>query len=79
VKENTFGQLRDLLKARFGEVVIIENMDEPKDEEQRIKKQLRRAQGDSGLAPFSPLSLFGQPVDSTYLHNSRSFVCFARK
>jgi 2-polyprenyl-3-methyl-5-hydroxy-6-metoxy-1,4-benzoquinol methylase len=79
VKENTFGELHDLLAARFTEVVIIENMEEPKDEEQRVKKQVRRAQGDSGLDPFSSLSLFGQPVDSTYLHNSRSFMCFARK
>jgi 2-polyprenyl-3-methyl-5-hydroxy-6-metoxy-1,4-benzoquinol methylase len=78
-KESTFGEIRALLEARFGEVVIIENMEEPKDEEQRIKKQVRIAQGDSGLAPSSPLRLFGQPLDSTYLHNPRSFMCFARK
>lgn len=78
-KENTFSELRDLLSLHLREVAIIETLLEPPTERQRLQRAERIRSGIVGFDPRSPIRMFGREIDRTYLHNTHSFLCFARK
>jgi SAM-dependent methyltransferase len=71
-KENTLEELIELFSPSFGEVTILENTSAPETSAGLDMRAKRWGQGHRG----DPVPA---GVDTTWLHNTHSFFCFARK
>lgn len=78
-KENSYTELKSLLLARFAEVEIVEPTRVPVNPVGRKAREERFARGEHGTVVTPELEIFGQRVDQTFLSNTHSFHCFARK
>lgn len=77
-KENTYSELRDLLRQEFREVEIVEPTRVPVNAAGRAARDERFARGEHGKLMTPELEIFGRRVDQTFLSNTHSFHCFAR-
>jgi 2-polyprenyl-3-methyl-5-hydroxy-6-metoxy-1,4-benzoquinol methylase len=70
-KENSYEELLALFSCKFGDVTIVENILEPRTLKGQEMRRRRRLEGRTGVnAPAG--------ADTTWLHNTHSFFCFAR-
>lgn len=77
-KENTYAELRDLLRQGFREVDIVEPTRVPVNAAGRAAQEERFARGEHGKLATAELEIFGRRVDQTFLSNTHSFHCFAK-
>lgn len=77
-KENTYAELRDLLRQGFREVEIVEPTRVPVNAAGRAEHEERFARGEHGKLVTPDLEIFGKRMDQTFLSNTHSFHCFAR-
>lgn len=77
-KENSYAELRDLLRQGFREVEIIEPTRVPVNAAGRAAREERFARGEHGKLVVADLEIFGRRVDQMFLSNTHSFHCFAK-
>jgi SAM-dependent methyltransferase len=77
--EFLYEEFLQIVQEFFGKCLISENLlDPPTEEGQRMKKE-RQERGAFGINLSRDPVLWGEPVDPTWLSNTHSFFCFARK
>jgi 2-polyprenyl-3-methyl-5-hydroxy-6-metoxy-1,4-benzoquinol methylase len=77
-KENTYSELRDMLRKHFRNVEILEPQRFPVNSVGRAAHEERFSRGEHGKLVSPDLEIFGRKVDQTFLSNTHSFQCFAR-
>lgn len=77
--EFTYAEFLQITQEFFTECLISENLFDPPTEEGRRMKKERQERGAFGINLSRDPVLWGEPVDPTWLSNTHSFFCFARK
>jgi 2-polyprenyl-3-methyl-5-hydroxy-6-metoxy-1,4-benzoquinol methylase len=77
--EFAYSELVEILQEHFGEYLVCENQLAPTTEEGQRTRKEREEKGAMGINLSLDPSLWGTRVDTTYLSNTHSFFCFARK
>jgi len=76
--EFTYDELKRTLRTFFMDYEIAETLLPPPSKEGQLMQSSRKRRGDYGLDLSQSRSLWGREVDTTWLSNTHSFVCFAR-
>lgn len=76
--EFTYEELRQSVHELFSDCVISENLLTPTTKEGRLLREERQRKGILGDDLLATPSLWGAPIDTTWLSNTHSFFCFAR-
>jgi len=76
--EFAYDELLQIVQEFFSECVVCENLLTPPTEEGRRLKEERQKRGALGVSLSRYPSLWGNPIDTTWLSNTHSFFCFAR-
>lgn len=77
--EFTYEELWPVMDELFSDCVISENLLTPPTEEGRLLREERYKKGTFGINLSGMPALWGEPVDTTWLSNTHSFFCFARR
>lgn len=77
--ELAYEELRQTIHESFSDCVISENLLTPATEEGRLLGEERQRKGILGTDLLAAPSLWGEPIDTTWLSNTHSFFCFARR
>lgn len=77
--EFAYAELEQVLQEGFGEYLICENQLAPPTEEGQRMREGRQKRGMIGINLSLDSSLWGERIDTSYLSNTHSFFCFARK
>jgi 2-polyprenyl-3-methyl-5-hydroxy-6-metoxy-1,4-benzoquinol methylase len=77
--EFVYDELVQILGEEFGEFWVCENQLSPPTEECRHMREDRERRGAVGINLSLDCSLWGERIDTSYLSNTHSFFCFARK
>jgi len=76
--EFAYDELLQIIQEYFSECLICENLLTPTTEEGRRLREARHQRGAAGVDLTRHPWLWGNRVDTTYLCNTHSFICFAR-
>jgi SAM-dependent methyltransferase len=76
--EFSYKELLEVVGEFFCDCLISENLLAPPTEEGRLLRENRRESGTQGVNLAVNPVLWGQQIDTTWLSNTHSFLCFAR-
>jgi len=77
--EFSYMELLEIIGRYFGEVVISENLVDPPTQTGLSAREDRKKRGQIGIHLLSNPVLWEIPIETTWLSNTHSFFCFARK
>src|SRR5262249_29062488 len=76
--ELVYEELRHMMQECFGACLIVENLHEAPTAEGRRMKKERMAKGEIGIDLSKHPFLWEKRIDTTWISNTHSFLCFAR-
>jgi 2-polyprenyl-3-methyl-5-hydroxy-6-metoxy-1,4-benzoquinol methylase len=77
--EFTYGELRQIVQEYFSDCLIAENLLTPPTDEGRRRMEERKRTGEIGTNLSVEARLWSEPIDTTWLSNTHSFLCFAHR
>lgn len=78
-RELLYDELLPMLVEHFSDCVIAENLLEPATDQGRRMKAERVRRGAFGINLRSTETLWGRPIDTTFVSNTHSFICLCRR